>query len=1119
MPNSEPNPFDQFDNEPVEPAAEAESNPFDQFDTDDNPFDQFDEAAPVAAQESSGGFVVPELTRAPADPGVIDMAGRGFMHGVQGMAESVGTGIQYLGGKVDSDYLRTLGKDTADYWEESAKKYQTPGSLQGSVLDNPKLMAKGSWWAYNVAGIVPTIAASIVPGMAGARAIEVFGTAVKWAPALVTKLARLGGAISGGVVGGGLEGANTYKEVLAKGGTEDEAETAAELMTLASGVLNTLSVDKWLKALPKGALSRLKERAVRGLTEGITEWLEGPAEAGIMYQGGHITPEEAVQKIKDELNVLGPAAVTGFFFPGAGRLPSNQQADKPPPADQPPPTDDMPPLDAESTQDQPGAVPGVGAATEPVEPAPAQEELLAQEIEYFDPRLGRENYRDLLEQAADDLTPDSGGELIPDMNYTPGESDPWDENGVPIRPKVRASSLNPEWFQSMMTDPEYKMSVAKVKSAVKKAIKGKPLGVRQARVVAGILDKVQDDRTSPANMDYAREQLEKARAARRAAGMPESDDWLFEEQDYPETADGDMRAWMEMEQRAQEIGLGDEAQAILESQADDETINQQLAILISEVPNEQQIQANAEINPEPEAGTGVPGSGEGPVTGELAAAGEPGTGPAGGFDRYVETGAGQPEPELAPDELEAIQAPVTEGVTPDEKAMLTEDRRQKKQPGRKQERRESREDRRKDASKRKAVSQMDEEEMREALLVDELTGLGNKRAYDEDEKLDYQIFIDLDGLKYINDTHGHEAGDQLLKSFGKALGALSFSYHLSGDEFVLQSITKEGGESAMDMVKNNVEKSEFEWGKGVQFSYGIGKTLAAAEKSMYAHKKQRTESGERVERGVKPVGKKEPVIAQEDDKFTPEESRAAQQKREADDELRSEFTFISNELYKWFTPKEIANIQTEQPNPYTDPDGLKWLGDKLVEGQKRGWPKGVKPKKAPGKKKVAAKKHPGRKPDFDLTTQTEETRQAETDAAAKAAKKKEADKAVDGFELEGAVTPIEQSMDQGDLLAAANEAATSPENNKPLPTEAQKEAGNYKKGHITINGLDVTIENPAGSKRNPEWPTLKYHYGYIRGTEGKDGDHVDVFLNDDAGNADLPVVVIDQINPKTGVLD
>lgn len=96
------------------------------------------------------------------------------------------------------------------------------------------------------------------------------------------------------------------------------------------------------------------------------------------------------------------------------------------------------------------------------------------------------------------------------------------------------------------------------------------------------------------------------------------------------------------------------------------------------------------------------------------------------------------------------------------------------------------------------------------------------------------------------------------------------------------------------------------------------------------------------------------------------------------------------------------------------------------------------------------------------------------------------------------------------IEAAAAQAATSPTNDTPAPTEAQKEAGNYKKGHVRLHGLEIAIENPAGTQRNPAWPALKNHYGYFKGSVGADKDHVDVFLTDKAEDASLPVFVVDQ---------
>lgn len=88
------------------------------------------------------------------------------------------------------------------------------------------------------------------------------------------------------------------------------------------------------------------------------------------------------------------------------------------------------------------------------------------------------------------------------------------------------------------------------------------------------------------------------------------------------------------------------------------------------------------------------------------------------------------------------------------------------------------------------------------------------------------------------------------------------------------------------------------------------------------------------------------------------------------------------------------------------------------------------------------------------------------------------------------------------------------------PTEAQKEAGNYKKGHVQIGTFNVTIEQPKGSVRSGvdangnKWETtMQNTYGYIRGTEGVDGDHIDVFLSNDIdGWNGRRVFVVDQYN-------
>lgn len=115
-------------------------------------------------------------------------------------------------------------------------------------------------------------------------------------------------------------------------------------------------------------------------------------------------------------------------------------------------------------------------------------------------------------------------------------------------------------------------------------------------------------------------------------------------------------------------------------------------------------------------------------------------------------------------------------------------------------------------------------------------------------------------------------------------------------------------------------------------------------------------------------------------------------------------------------------------------------------------------------------------------------------------------------------------LDRQELNEAAHQAATSPLNDLPEPTEKQKKSGNYKKGPVKFQGLDIAIENPAGSvrsgtdKNGKTWSnTLNHHYGYIKRSEGADGDEVDVFIGDKS-NA-KKAYVVNQIDPETGEFD
>lgn len=125
-----------------------------------------------------------------------------------------------------------------------------------------------------------------------------------------------------------------------------------------------------------------------------------------------------------------------------------------------------------------------------------------------------------------------------------------------------------------------------------------------------------------------------------------------------------------------------------------------------------------------------------------------------------------------------------------------------------------------------------------------------------------------------------------------------------------------------------------------------------------------------------------------------------------------------------------------------------------------------------------------------------------------------------GSAVRGSHLPQEASFGER-LKSAIAETETE-------PTEAQKKAGNYKKGHLSFGGYDYTVETPKGVTRSgkdeqgkPWSVTMHDTYGYILGKIGVDGDHIDMFINDaaDLDTFDGNVYVVDQVNPETGEFD
>lgn len=132
---------------------------------------------------------------------------------------------------------------------------------------------------------------------------------------------------------------------------------------------------------------------------------------------------------------------------------------------------------------------------------------------------------------------------------------------------------------------------------------------------------------------------------------------------------------------------------------------------------------------------------------------------------------------------------------------------------------------------------------------DELTGLKNRRSYNETIDAEPRgrtigaIFCDINSLKTVNDTRGHETGDELIKKTAEVL-TQSFPYadvfRISGDEFVIIVNNLDNFDERINDLANNLKNN----GEIASFGYSIGKDnnkvglIKSAEQMMYQAKKR-----------------------------------------------------------------------------------------------------------------------------------------------------------------------------------------------------------------------------------------------------------------------------------------
>lgn len=143
-----------------------------------------------------------------------------------------------------------------------------------------------------------------------------------------------------------------------------------------------------------------------------------------------------------------------------------------------------------------------------------------------------------------------------------------------------------------------------------------------------------------------------------------------------------------------------------------------------------------------------------------------------------------------------------------------------------------------------ALRAMTEGELYAALYQDPLTGVLNRRAFEEVQP-DAIALVDLDSLKWVNDTHGHRAGDQALQELAGRL-VLAFGpdavFRIAGDEFVVVNGNREELDDRLEKVRAAFPG----------FSFGTGATLCEADADLRRNKTEREALGERAARGERP---------------------------------------------------------------------------------------------------------------------------------------------------------------------------------------------------------------------------------------------------------------------------
>ncbi|MBW2094200.1 MAG: hypothetical protein JRI80_04860 [Deltaproteobacteria bacterium] len=270
--------------------------------------------------------------------------GKGVVGAFPEMAGSVGTGLQYLGARMKGGWLEKripigggktmadlgaewerMGREAYSYWQEVGQPFQEAPEYRGkNVWDNPEILKDPVWWLFQIGRMGTQLGVQAGAGMTSLNMIRQIGSAAKLAPHILEGLSEIGAALVGGAIGSGLEATQTYQDVLAQTGNEEEAARAAEGMFGAVIALNTISMEKILAKAGEGLVAKLMKVGGAAFTEGITEGAEEPAEVSAKLLAKILTGQELpgnvkemfIDSLKSALTVMGPAAVTGGGMAG-----------------------------------------------------------------------------------------------------------------------------------------------------------------------------------------------------------------------------------------------------------------------------------------------------------------------------------------------------------------------------------------------------------------------------------------------------------------------------------------------------------------------------------------------------------------------------------------------------------------------------------------------------------------------------------------------------------------------------------------------------------------------------------------------------------------------------------